>query len=386
MIIKYGCQRIFRIRSSFPLLISFVSISIFAENREPDVWGLAFGVRSAEIPYTTDIDTVNDVVPLIYYDNNEYFFIRGLTGGLRFYQNETLETSFIGRYRFFDIPADFQNEVQGNAFDVGLQLKYKITPQFDVDFEVLDDRKGRAHANIVANYQWSGGDWDLYPSMRLRWKDDDFNNRYYGLDLYEPGSGFDFKVGIDARYQVWSNFYLVGRAAVTSLENDVTTNPVITRDTQSELYFGIALFNDKKKPRNALLKTKPYLRLAHGWATPSNIGEILAGQTQKDPFNNQLTSVFYGIPVSDTLLTLPIQIYVTPGLVYHYSSAVQENFPEYVLALKGYYTVRWPFRWRIGLAEGISYAAEIPYIEKPNSKKKAFGPATCSTTWIFPST
>ena len=346
-----------------------------AQDREPDTWGVALGVRSALIPYSSEVERVNDVVPLLYYDNNEVFFIRGLTAGIRFYNLEQLQLAAIGRYRFFDIPADFQNETQGNAVDVGLQFKYRFTPQFNGDIEVLNDRHGRVHANVVANYDWHRGDWELSPSARLRWKSDSFNNFYYGLNIDKPGSGFDVNLALDARYHVANNFYLIGRASLTALEQDARQSSVISRDVQNELFLGIAFFNDKKKPRAASLESKPYVRVAHGWATPSNLGDILKFKSESDPDNNQLSSVFYGLPVSDTLLTLPLSVYITPGVVYHHNSEVQDNSSEYVLALKVYYQINWPVKWRLGFAEGFSYAREITYVERTELEAKGYRPS-----------
>lgn len=48
----------------------------------------------------------------------------------------------------------------------------------------------------------------------------------------------------------------------------------------------------------------PYIRLAHGWGTPSNIDEIIRGNTEKDPYDNQMTSLFYGYPLTDELFGL----------------------------------------------------------------------------------
>lgn len=355
--------------------VFLLPITVQAENREPELWGVAIGVRSAQIPYATEIDRVNDVIPLLYYDNKEYFFLHGLTAGFRFYQNKVLEFNAIGRYRYFDIPADYQNEIQGNAVDVGVQFKYKTSPQFNTDFEFLNDRHGRTQANIRANYIWSSGSWELFPSARLRWKSNSFNNYYYGLGIDEPGSGIDVQVGINACYHVASNFYFIGRASLTALEKDVTATNVISRDTQSELYLGIAFFNDKKVAAGRRLKSKPYVRLAHGWATPSNLGEILKFNTESDPYNNQMNSVFYGLPLSDTLFSLPISVYLTPGVVFHQSSEVQASFPEYVLGLKAYYTLKLPVKIRFGIAEGLSYTSEITYIEGSELDAKGYRPS-----------
>jgi len=96
--------------------------------------------------------------------------------------------------------------------------------------------------------------------------------------------------------------------------------------------------------------------------------------TETDPYSNQLTSVFFGVPLADELLTLPIATYLTPGLVWHHSSKVQDATTEYVLAVKFYYTVKWPVTWRLGFAEGLSYAVEVPYVEQQNMASKNYRP------------
>ncbi|WP_410963908.1 hypothetical protein, partial [Salmonella sp. ZJHZ20_0162] len=83
-------------------------------------------------------------------------------------------------------------------------------------------------------------------------------------------------------------------------------------------------------------------------ATPSNIGEIFSFEREKDPYDNQLTSLFYGHPLTDELFGFPLDIYLTPGLVHHWSSSVQSASTEYVMAIKAYYTVNWPTTWRFG--------------------------------------
>ena len=129
---------------------------------------------------------------------------------------------------------------------------------------------------------------------------------------------------------------------------------------------GIAFYPDPDKPfvsSPTKQKNDEYLRFAHGWATPSNIGEILKFQTERDTENNQMNSLFYGVQVADSLLTMPIDIYFTPGLVWHHSSDVQNDIAEAVLAIKAFYTFELGPRWRLGIAEGLSYVSDITYIE-----------------------
>lgn len=103
---------------------------------------------------------------------------------------------------------------------------------------------------------------------------------------------------------------------------------------------------------------------------PSDLADIIAFNRERDKENNQLTSIFYGHPLADDLFGLPIQSYLTPGAVWHWHSDVQNSGQEYVLAFKHFYTFDWPVTWRIGVGEGLSYAANISYIEQTEMDDK----------------
>ena len=85
-----------------------------------------------------------------------------------------------------------------------------------------------------------------------------------------------------------------------------------------------------------------------------------------------MTSVFYGYPVSDTLLSLPIEIYLTSGVGHHYSTDFQKSALEFVIAMKGYYTIPLPIRFRLGLAEGLSYVTDVTNIEKEKNEQGGY--------------
>jgi outer membrane protein len=102
---------------------------------------------------------------------------------------------------------------------------------------------------------------------------------------------------------------------------------------------GLGFFKQHKE-ENKKLSSRPFIRVAHGWGTTSNLGDILTGNIEKDPYNNQMTSIVYGVPVSDDLFGLPLPIYLTPGFIWHHSSEVQDRIPEFVLAMKAFYTFK----------------------------------------------
>ncbi len=346
--------------------------AVSAEYTVPETWGLVFTLRSARLPYATDDKTVNDILPFLFYYDDGRLFIDGLSIGYKAINNQQWQLSALGRYRFFDIPGEYQSESRGNAFDFGAQLKYRFGPQFNMDLELMNDQHARYHANLVANYLREEGNWRFHPFARLRWKDARFNNHYYGLDVDTPGSGFDFSAGAEVRYNMYKNFYLVARASATVLDEKTYQSSTIDSRSESVAYLGVGFFNDKSKRAHTTLQARPYLRLAYGESTPSSLGEILVFHSEGDPYENRMTSLFYGYPISDELFDLPIAIYLTPGVVYHHPSEVQPAFPEYVLAFKGYYTFKWPTRWRFGFAEGLSYLTHMTYIEQQEMDKNNY--------------
>lgn len=406
-----------KISTVFIFFIFSFSAAAF-EVAEKD-WGIAVGIRSAKIPYPAAEERVNDFIPLMFYDG-DIFFIRGLTAGAKLYNNDKWQFSLIGRYRYFDIPAEYQNLIQGNAFDMGAELKYRINKNIVTNIELMTDDEGRYYSALDTRYHWESGSWELMPYVTLRLKSADFNDYYFGLDGFSNpddtsstidnkiGSGFDLTLGSEVRYHVISNFYLLGRAQITALDSDTRRSPTIGSDTYGEVYLGIAFFNDKTKKKSPSLKARPYIRVAHGWATPSNIGDILSFDSVDDEQNNQLTSLFYGHPLSDSLFGVEaLDIYMTLGYVYHhgsdpYSQTLEPgegintleydglgNTPcdgtspctltydlqptnEYVLGIKAYYNINWPVHWRLGIAEGLSYIETVSNIEQREMDKKGY--------------
>jgi outer membrane protein len=404
---------------SLALVLLSLAFTASADTMEEGNWGIAIGYRYAGIPYPAKDEYVDDFIPLMFYDGDT-FFIRGLTGGVKLYNEDAWQFSLLGRYRYLDIPEQYQNQVQGNEFDIGGEVKYRFDNNFEASFEIMSDDDSRYYSSLGARYLWESDSWELFPFATLRFKSEDFNDRYYGLDGYtnpdDPtedlgnkiGSGVDLTIGSEMRYHVISNLYLLGRAQITALDEDTSDSPTIEDQVYGEIYLGIAFFNDKTKKKSSSLKTKPYFRLAHGWATPSNIQEIFELKTENDQQDNQLTSIFYGHPVADSLFGIEeIDLYMTLGYVYHHNASSSDQTldvgqgintvkdsnlggnscdgtspctisydsqptNEYVLGLKVYYNFYWPAHWRLGFAEGISYIEDVSNIEQKEMDRKGY--------------
>jgi len=252
---------------------SFSSVALAVPEKD---WGIAAGFRIAKIPYPAQEEQVTDFIPLMFYDG-DLLFIRGLTGGIKLYNKDQWQFSLIARYRYFDIPAEFQNLIRGNSLDFGGQAKYRLTDKLETNLEIMSDNDSRLYSALDARYKWESGSWELLPYATLRYKSADFNNHYYGLDGFPKpsnpansinnkiGSGFDLTLGSEVRYHVISNLYLLGRAQLTTLDSDTRSSATIKNGTHGEVYIGFAFFNDKTKPKTHSLKAKP----RPTWATYS---------------------------------------------------------------------------------------------------------------------
>jgi len=360
-------------------------VSSTSENKANKVfseqtWGLGVLVRNAEIPFDTEADNVTSFVPMMFYQG-ETFFIRGLEGGAHVYQNNDWQFNAMARMRFFDIPAEYQNAVQGDTIDLGFQARKSFSEKSFLDIELFSDLEGNPYANLSQSWYFQHNSWEFMPKVSARYKSASFNSHYYALSGIEEitkqtiGAGIEVNAGVETRYHVAKNFYLLASVNGTLLDKNAYQSDAVSQRWQTEAYLGFAFFNDISKPKKSDLTNHGYLRLAHGWATPSNIGDILAGDTVKDEYNNQLSSIFYGLPLTDELFSLPLDIYLTPGFVWHWNSEVQDSEQEVVLAIKAYYTINWPVRWRFGLAEGLSYASEVSYIEASEMERKGYRPS-----------
>ncbi len=341
------------------------------EERE---WGLGMIMRGATIPFATDETRVASLVPMMWYQGERVYFL-GTEGGVMLYTKDKWRISAMGRMHFFDIPSDLQNEYQGSTVDAGLQVRYDILGPTYFDFELMTDFEGNGLANFRYGSSWQSRHFQFHPYVEYKLKNRSYNSYYYGLDQVEVAAGGDLSLGFVGTYHFVSNVYAYGAAKFTLLDRQVRESEFINKDGLSEVYLGFGLSNDRSKPLKAEVSNRAFWRVAHGWATPSSLADITHGNAAKDVYNNQLTSIFYGQPLTDSLFGLPLDLYVNGGLVWHHKSEVQDHAQEVVANIKIFYTIPLPVRVRFGVAEGVSYVNTIPYVEETQLGKKGYKPS-----------
>ena len=245
----------------------------------------------------------------------------------------------------------------------------------NLDLELMSDYDRNYYINLAYEKKFDLGDFEIKPYAIGTYRSSDFNSKYYGLNINEVDGGLDFTAGALMRYHVSGNFYLLANVQTKFLSNAASDSAFVKERRQDEIFLGLGIFNDKSKPQKKELKMKPFIKIAHGFATPSNLDEILNGDREDDEYNNQLSSIFYGLPLTDELFSLPVEFYLTPGFAWHHSSEVQDTIQEYIIALRAYYTIPIPWRVRLGVAEGTSYVSDLTYIEESELEQKEYRPS-----------
>jgi len=350
-------------------------------------WGAAAAVRTASIPYASANDSVSSFVPMLFYEGERWFW-RGIGGGVHLWEEDNWEINALGRLRFVDLPAEYQNTLQGDDVDFGLQL-HRDEAWGWWETELLTEDKGNWHANARVGRTWVNDKWVVSPFLNAQFTSADFTSRYYALEPLtgvDAGSAFVVTPGIFARYHVVSDLHLVGSLQYHAFSSEITGLAPIADSGSYEAWLGFGFFQDRGSPQFAGkpddriivdrdMELNRNLRVMHGWATPSSLAKILNGDIEDDPFNNQLTSLFYEIPLTDRFFGLPFQIMLGTGYVQHWSSAVQDRTFEVVAKVHFYYTFTWPLRWRLGVAEGFSWIEEPTYIEVISLEEKGYRPS-----------
>lgn len=350
-------------------------------------WGIAAAVRTAAIPYASENDTVSSFVPMLFYEGDRWFW-RGIGGGAHLWSDGGAELNAIGRLRFVDLPAEYQNTLQGDDVDFGLQYHR------DYDWgwwevEALTEDKGNWHANARIGRTHVTPKWVTSYSLDAQFVSSDFVTRYYALEPLtgiDAGDAFTISPRLFARYHVWSDLHLVGSLQYHAYSSEIRDLDPIDRSGSWEAWLGFGFFQDKGSPQfggkpedriilERHMDLRPNLRVMHGWGTTSSLAKIIRGNIEDDPYNNQLTSLFYEIPLTDRFFGLPFQIMLGTGYAQHWSSEVQDPTFEVMAKIHFYYTFTWPIRWRFGAAEGFSWIEEPSYIEVISLEPKGYRPA-----------
>lgn len=337
-------------------------------------WGVGMTLRAANIPFATEESTVATVIPLIMYEGKRVYF-HETEGGFKFIENPRWRVSAMGRMHFFDIPAEFQNQVQGDRVDWGAQVRYKPREKFFLELEALSDLEGHASGYARVGTEMATDRFRVEAWGDAGFKTSHYNSLFWGLGQEEVDGGVDLNVGAKGYLHLISSLYLQGALGATYLSQPVREASLVEDDFRIMGFLGFGLSNDRLGPSDRALGIAPYWRLSHQWGTPSSIHDVVRFQSEPDTLNSQLTTVFYGHPLTDRLFTLPIHVYLHSGLGLHWASDYEDHTLEAVVSVKLFYTIPLPWRVRLGFAEGVSMITDVTALERDNLENKGYQPS-----------
>lgn len=352
-------------------------------------WGIGMSMRVASMPFSSEEKAVGTVVPMFWY-RGEKWYMRGMEGGYRFFDAHNWRFALIGRMHFFDAPKEYQNQLQGDNIDWGFQAHYNFYGPYYFDIEIMTDVvvnegvwRANPSNNIRFGYEAESERISFNSFFEFKIKSENYNSYYFGLNQVKVKSGTDMSIGAIAYFHIISNLHVFGAAKLTLLDRNARnvnivgdeTTVSVNSDLHGQVFAGIGFSNDPTTRPKKKLRNTAYVRVGQGFATPSTLAQILHFESSPDTNNNKLTSIFYGQPLTDELFGLPLEIYMTPGFTFHWPSDVQTGSFELGLAVKLYYTIKWPIRWRLGAAEGLSWVNKVPYMEANSLAEKDYKPS-----------
>ncbi len=358
--------------SPFMMAPSTVNAAVSLDDNEP-VWGLGLNVRYAHVPFNTYSDTSSNIVPELYY-NGDLLFLEGSEGGFKLLRKDQWSLDFLGRMRFGDLPSRVGHDIRMDTTDWGARLRYQINDSRRWYTAAMSDLHHATYLDVGHEWQIESQRFKTEPYIQLRIKDAGYNSYYYGgtsIGGDRLGAGIEATIGVDTRYHLAKGVYLVAGLEYTQLDSQARKSRYINSSYKAAANVGIMLMGDRATVTgDGLMPEGSYLRVAHGWATPSDMGEILNGKNDSQGFDDTLSSVFYGHPLMKNAFDLPLDFYMHSGVVLHHQSDTQKRGVEGVISMKAYYTLNWPIQWRIGLAEGLSYVSRATHVEKAELDRK----------------
>lgn len=359
-------------------------------------WSLGIGFRNGTFPYVGK-DDVDDLLPLITY-NGETFFIDGTRTGFHLYNSQDWLIGAYASYRFGGFNEEDGEELDGMDRDDGIDGRFAITRltdygsfTFDIGHDI-SNASGGWDADLRWGKAFIHGNYRIRPWIGITFEDQKLTNYYYGVNPsevtsdrpeYKTESSLEWRYGIDMSYRFAQHHYIGFNMQYSELDSTKINSPIVVdngrfssfatyryefNDYQDDPYVNGSILKD-------LQKGEWYWRVAAGRLTNTTFNKLLRFQQMFKPEERGtgLASVFVGKKIADNFMWLPLEAYVTAGYARRFEKGLQDDFNEYVLGFKAYFS---KFPWseriktRIGIAEGVSYAAKVPFVEGEHIENK----------------
>lgn len=359
-------------------------------------WSLGLGFRNGTFPYVGQ-DEIDDLLPLIIY-NGERFFIDGTRAGFHLYSDEEWLIGTYAAYRFAGFNEDNSIELDGMDRDDGIDGRFAVTRltdfgsfTFDIGADVSNASQGW-DAELKWGKRFKYGNFLFRPWVGVTYEDEKLVNYYFGVNpsestevrpTYYTSDAIEWRYGIDLSYRLAQNHFVGFNMQYSELDSTKINSPIVADNGQFTSFASYRYeFNDFQDDpytngsiTRDLTKGEWYWRVAAGKHTETTFNKLMRFQDMFEPEERGtgLASVFVGKKIADNFMWLPIEAYVTGGYVRRFEQGLQDDFNEYVLGFKAYFS---KFPWshivktRLGVAEGVSYASKVPFVEREHVEGK----------------
>ena len=225
-------------------------------NAPPGTAALGGGIRGGQSPYfefDNDDQKRLDLIPLYLY-NGKHVFFRGVSGGVHLYNNNDLEVSVLGRYRFQHLDPGRNEFYEGieerrQSLDAGFQTRLSKdwgTLRLSWVTDTLDRHKGQ-EVQLSYRYHFDAGPFSFSPFISWSWQDENLTNYYFGVspeearpDLpeYTPGDSQRVSFGLNSAWQVTDRITFFGNVAFGGASSEVLNSPLVDEDNFSQAFVG----------------------------------------------------------------------------------------------------------------------------------------------------
>lgn len=377
----------------------FGDVSFLPVDDDSERWSLAITGRLQSSPYA-DKDIHADLIPLIAY-SGETLFLAGTKAGLHVFRNDDWRANLYAAYRFAGYNDEDNQALDGMKRDDGVDSGFdltRVTALGDFTLDATSDISSSSNGQVMSLY-WSRyyehGDWKVLPWVGGSWYSADYNRYYYGVEAsearpdrpaYRADETVSFRIGSDIRYRLDRIQYLTFNLEYERLADDIYQSPIVDEQDifKVGLNYRLEFADEHIEPEGRRYdfltsKRRPWsYRFAFGTATDTKLNQVVRGDhIEFDDTQPKIASFFAGKQLMRTFFGSHWEIWANLGLAYRLEKPYQDDFFEYIGAMKFIYS---HFPWsdrvltRFGVGEGISYAEQVPLAE--TEKKDASNKGT----------
>jgi outer membrane protein len=216
---------------------------------------LGFGTFWEKSPYK-GVGSEVDPVPIISYRNGP-LQIEGTEFSYSLLHDDGFSFGLLGEIGIGDgFEEDDSDYLEGmdepdmTTLHGGLFCTYE-TPYVDFEFKFLNELQNE-HSGQQLEFsigrEWEFGDFEIEPSVSVKYQSSDWTDYYYGVSrtesrpgrsYYEPGSALNISGELMIQYEVSPDISLIWMLECENLDSCIRRSPIIERDLIFEVFFGI---------------------------------------------------------------------------------------------------------------------------------------------------